>query len=152
MGIDADNPTDPLDMTQLHLDSAVWITYKGRNTWGMTFGEKNKPKGKGGRNLMFAGRAEGDCPPGDVPPPPGACPPGGIEGMIRGGGRVCCPDACGAHGSLVHPMRAVVLSARKGPTANGAVRFPISGTRIAVWASPFQAPRTKTQSQPPTAS
>jgi len=95
IGDDADNPTDPLAMTQLQKNSAVWITYKGRNTWGMTFGEKNNPKGKGGRNLMFAGRAEGDCPPGDVPPPPGACPPGGIEGMIKGGGRVCCPDACG---------------------------------------------------------
>ena len=42
-------------MDQVQLDSAIWITYKGRNTWGMTFGEKGNEKGKGGRNLMFAG-------------------------------------------------------------------------------------------------
>merc|ERR1712195_171255 len=61
-GDDSDNPTDPLSMTQVQLDSAIWITYKGRNTWGMTFGEKGNKKGKGGRNLLFAGRAQGDCP------------------------------------------------------------------------------------------
>merc|ERR1712028_183743 len=34
-----DNPTDPLDMTQVQMDSTVWVTYQGRNTWGLTFGE-----------------------------------------------------------------------------------------------------------------
>jgi len=94
-GDDADNPSDPLNMTQLQLDSAVWITYKGRNTWGMTFGEKANAKGKGGRNLLFAGRAEGDCP-ADVPmiDPAGFCT-AGIQGVVQGGGLVCCPDACG---------------------------------------------------------
>jgi hypothetical protein len=96
-GNEADNPSDPLKMTAQQKDSAVWITYKGRNTWGMTFGEKGNAKGKGGRNLLFAGRAEGDCPPGPVPFPPGACDVNtkGIEGKIQGGGRVCCPDKCG---------------------------------------------------------
>jgi len=96
-GDDSDNPTDPLSMTQVQLDSAIWITYKGRNTWGMTFGEKGNKKGKGGRNLLFAGRAQGDCPPGPVPFPPGNCDPqtAGIEGVIKGGGRICCPDTCG---------------------------------------------------------
>merc|ERR1719247_1261312 len=96
-GNDDDNPTDPLHMTQLQKDSAIWITYKGRNTWGMTFGEKGNKSGKAGRNLLFAGRAEGDCPPGPVPFPPGNCDPqtAGIEGVIQGGGRVCCPDTCG---------------------------------------------------------
>jgi hypothetical protein len=96
-GNDLDNPDDPLKMTQLQKDSAIWITYKGRNTWGMTFGEKGNAKGKGGRNLLFAGRAEGDCPPGPVAPPPGACDAQtqGIEGVIAGGGRVCCEDKCG---------------------------------------------------------
>merc|ERR1712167_37622 len=93
-GNNDDNPTDPLSMTQVQKDSAIWITYKGRNTWGMTFGEKRNPKGKGGRNLLFAGRAEGDCPPGPVPPATGACT-SGIEGIVQGVGRVCCPDACG---------------------------------------------------------
>jgi len=85
-GDDNDNPTDPLAMTQLQRDSAISITYKGRNTWGMTFGEDNNPTAKGGRNLMFAGRAEGDCPPGPIPPPPGACDTHtkGIEGVIKG--------------------------------------------------------------------
>lgn len=96
-GDDSDNPTDPLNMTQLQLDSAVWVTYTGRNTWGMTFGESGNPKGKGGRNLMFAGRAEGDCPPGPAPFPKGACDTG-LEGMIKGGGRVCCPVECGQTG------------------------------------------------------
>merc|ERR1711957_709033 len=97
MGTGLDNPTDPLSMDQVQLDSAIWITYKGRNTWGMTFGEKGNVKGKGGRNLMFAGRAQGDCPPGPVPFPPGNCDPqtAGIEGVIKGGGRICCPDTCG---------------------------------------------------------
>merc|ERR1712072_244785 len=96
-GNNDDNPTDPLSMTQVQKDSAIWITYKGRNTWGMTFGEKRNPKGKGGRNLLFAGRAEGDCPPGPVPFPPGNCDPQtlGIEGVIKGGGRICCQDKCG---------------------------------------------------------
>jgi len=94
VGNDADNPDNPLNMTQLQKDSAIWITYMGRNTWGMTFGEKGNAKGKGGRNLLFAGRAEGDCPPGPVVDPPGFCT-AGIEGMIKGGGNVCCPDKCG---------------------------------------------------------
>jgi len=96
-GNNDDNPTDPLHMTQTQKDSAIWITFKGRNTWGMTFGEKGNKSGKGGRNLLFAGRAEGDCPPGPVAPPPGACDThtNGIEGVIAGGGRVCCPDKCG---------------------------------------------------------
>merc|ERR1711907_417166 len=86
-GNDEDNPTDPLDMTQVQKDSAVWITYKGRNTWGLTFGEKGNTSKKkpGGRNLLFAGRAQGDCPPGPVAPPPGACDKEtlGIEGVIQ---------------------------------------------------------------------
>ena len=61
-GTNLDNPTDPLSMTQVQLDSAIWITYKGRNTWGMTFGEKGNVKGKGGRNLMFDGMSfQGKC-------------------------------------------------------------------------------------------
>jgi len=96
-GSDLDNPSDPLALTQLQMDSTVWIAYKGRNTWGMTFGEAGNPKGQGGRNLLFAGRADGDCPPGAMDPPPGACT-AGIEGMIKGGGRVCCPDECGQQG------------------------------------------------------
>merc|ERR1712166_1514890 len=93
-GNEEDNPTDPLALTQVQMDSTVWVTYQGRNTWGMTFGESNNPKHKAGRNLAFAGRAQGDCPPGPVPPPSGACA-SGIEGMIKGGGRVCCPKECG---------------------------------------------------------
>merc|ERR1711869_86324 len=67
-------------MTQVQKDSAVWITHKGRNTWGLTFGEKGNTSKKkpGGRNLLFAGRAQGDCPPGPVAPPPGACDNGGL--------------------------------------------------------------------------
>jgi hypothetical protein len=61
-GTGEDNPTDPMQMTQLQKDSAVRITYKGKNTWGMTFGENAPKKAKGGRNLLFAGRAEDDCP------------------------------------------------------------------------------------------
>merc|ERR1719420_1270782 len=109
-GNDDDNPTDPLDMIQIQKDSAVWITYKGRNTWGLTFGEKGNTSKKkpGGRNLLFAGRAQGDCPPGPVAPPPGACDKEtlGIEGVIQGGGRVCCPDKCGgaAYGCVGKPV------------------------------------------------
>jgi len=96
VGNGADNPTDPLHMSQVQKDSAVWVTYKGKNTWGMTFGESGNPKGKAGRNLLFAGRAEGDCPPGDVKPAPGECTAdGAIQGIIKGGGRVCCPAKCG---------------------------------------------------------
>jgi hypothetical protein len=94
LGTASDNPSDPLSMTQVQKDNAVWLTYKGRNTWGMKFGESGNAKHKGGRNLLFAGRAEGDCPPGPVPPATGACT-SGIEGIVQGGGRVCCPDACG---------------------------------------------------------
>jgi len=93
-GNDEDNPSDPLAMTQVQKDSAIQITYIGRNTWGMTFGETGNTKQKGGRNLLFAGRAEGDCPAGQVVDPPGFCT-AGIEGMIKGGGKVCCPDKCG---------------------------------------------------------
>jgi hypothetical protein len=93
-GNDEDNPSDPLAMTQVQKDSAIWVTYIGRNTWGMTFGETGNTKQKGGRNLLFAGRAEGDCAPGPVVDPPGFCT-AGIEGMIKGGGKVCCPDKCG---------------------------------------------------------
>jgi len=55
-----DNPSDPLALTQLQKDSAVYVSYKGRNTWSMTFGEDKTTWG--GRNLLFAGRADGDCP------------------------------------------------------------------------------------------
>jgi hypothetical protein len=136
-GSDVDNPTDPLAMTQLQKDSAVSITYKGRNTWGMTFGEANNPTNKGGRNLMFAGRSEEDCPPGPIPPPPGACDIGtkGIEGVIKGGGRVCCPDTCGGARSPDAPYACGGPSCDKGPDgkrdafryANCCVGKPVSG-------------------------
>jgi hypothetical protein len=96
-GNDEDNPTDPLKMTDVQKKRAVWVTYKGTNTWSMTFGETGNKKGKGGRNLLFAGRAEGACPPGPVAPPSGACKVG-IEGMIKGGGKICCPQKCDGSG------------------------------------------------------
>jgi len=104
-GTDSDNPTNPLEMTQVQKDSAIWVTYQGRNTWSMTFGyDRSNGKLKAGRNLMFAGRAEGDCKSTPLPPP-GACEAkdpsmrdgidgNGIEGVIKGGGRVCCPALC----------------------------------------------------------
>jgi len=93
-GTDEDNPSDPMAMTKVQKDSAIWITYIGRNTWSLTFGEKGNEKGKGGRNLLFAGRAEGHCKAGPIVDPPGFCT-AGIEAMIKGGGKVCCPDKCG---------------------------------------------------------
>lgn len=92
-----DNPTDPLKMTDQQLMRSVWMTYKGTNTWSMTFGETGNKSGKGGRNLLFAGRADGACPPGPVAPPSGGCKVG-IEGMIKGGGKICCPQKCDGSG------------------------------------------------------
>lgn len=136
-GSEDDNPTNPLEMTQLQKDSAVSITYKGRNTWGMTFGEGNNPGKKAGRNLMFAGRSEDDCPPGPLAPPPGACDreTKGIEGVIKGGGRVCCPDACGGPRSPDAPYACGGPQCDKGPDgkrdafryANCCVGKPVEG-------------------------
>jgi len=84
-------------MTDVQKKRAIWMIYEGTNTWTMTFGEMGNPSGKAGRNLLFAGRADGACPPGPVAPPPGACEVG-IEGMIKGGGRVCCPKECDGSG------------------------------------------------------
>jgi len=125
MGDDLDNPTDPLKMTDVQKERAVWVTYKGTATWGMTFGETGNPKGKGGRNLLFAGRAEGACPPGPVAPPPGGCKVG-IEGMIKGGGKVCCPLKCNGSGGAMWVKSPDAPNHCGGPncdkSANGAMK------------------------------
>jgi hypothetical protein len=124
-GDDLDNPTDPLKMTDIQKQRAVWMTYKGTATWGMTFGETGNAKGKGGRNLLFAGRAEGACPPGPVAPPTGACKVG-IEGMIKGGGKVCCPQKCDGSGGAKWVKHEDAPNHCGGPncdkSANGAMK------------------------------
>jgi len=59
----ADNPTDPLAMTQLQIDSKISVTYVGKSSWELVWGHKGaKPtKKEHGRNILFAGRSEGDC-------------------------------------------------------------------------------------------
>jgi hypothetical protein len=124
-GNDDDNPTDPLKMTDVQMKRAVWVTYKGTNTWTMTFGEIGNNKGKGGRNLLFAGRAQGACPPGPVAPPTGGCKVG-IEGMIKGGGRICCPQKCDGSGGPMWVKHESAPNHCGGPScdksANGAMK------------------------------
>jgi len=124
-GDDDDNPTDPLKMTDVQKERAVWVTYKGTSTWSMTFGETGNAKGKGGRNLLFAGRADGACPPGPVAPPSGACKVG-IEGMIKGGGRICCPQKCDGSGGAMWVKHEDAPNHCGGPncdkSANGAMK------------------------------
>jgi len=55
-----DNPTDPLTMSQLALDSKISVTYVGKSSWEILMGDK-KGNPEGGRNLQFAGRSQGDC-------------------------------------------------------------------------------------------
>jgi len=68
----ADNPTDPLHMTDIAEQSKISVTLVGTSTWEFTFGNKDfvlseKQARKGfnstmfGRNILFAGRSEGDC-------------------------------------------------------------------------------------------
>merc|ERR1711924_254846 len=120
-GSDEDNPTDPLAMTDVQKQRAVWVTYKGTSTWSMTFGEIGNKSGKAGRNLLFAGRAEGACPPGPVAPPPGACKVG-IEGMIKAAAGCAVPknatDPVVLTGSSTrtHPTIAAVLPATRART------------------------------------
>jgi len=70
LGNAADNPTDPLQMTDLAEDSKISVSLVGTSTWEFTFGSKGvhrpswmKPKNyrTTGRNILFAGRSEGDC-------------------------------------------------------------------------------------------
>merc|ERR1711934_925533 len=75
-GTAADNPADPLKMSKIATDSKISVTYQGTAEWEFTYGskgenvfksEKNKRLGyrgsvrKTGRNLLFAGRSQGDC-------------------------------------------------------------------------------------------
>lgn len=55
-----DNPTDPLSMSQLQLNSKVSVTYVGKGAWEVLMGAPGANP-KAGRNLLFAGRSEGDC-------------------------------------------------------------------------------------------
>jgi len=103
-GTGEDNPTDPMQMTQLQKDSAVRITYKGKNTWGMTFGENAPKKAKGGRNLLFAGRAEDDCPQASQQAVQQAVQQAAQQaamcssGISNAKGTVCCAKSCGSCG------------------------------------------------------
>lgn len=55
-----DNPTDPLSMTKIAEESKISVTYVGKASWEIVFGDKNG-KPKYGRNVLFAGRSQGDC-------------------------------------------------------------------------------------------
>jgi len=70
MGDASDNPTDPLRMTDLQKQSEISVTLKGTSSWEFTFGSKDvhppswmKKKNfhTTGRNILFAGRSQGDC-------------------------------------------------------------------------------------------
>jgi hypothetical protein len=57
-GEGSDNPANPLEMTQIAEESKVSVTYVGKASWTIVFGDKNDA---GGRNVLFAGRSQGDC-------------------------------------------------------------------------------------------
>jgi len=57
----ADNPVDPLKMSDLAEESKISVTYVGISSWEIRFGDDGGGKG-GGRNVLVAGRSEGDCP------------------------------------------------------------------------------------------
>jgi len=59
VGTGADNPTDPMAMTALQLNSRISVTYKGKSGWTVMMGNSVL---KGGRNTLFGGRSENDCP------------------------------------------------------------------------------------------
>merc|ERR1712166_552985 len=56
----SDNPTDPLRMTKLQMQSTMTVTYVGLSSWEILFGDENGGA-RGGRNVLFAGRAQGNC-------------------------------------------------------------------------------------------
>jgi len=58
VGTGADNPTDPLAMTALQLNSRISVTYKGKSGWTVMMGNSIL---KGGRNTLFGGRSENNC-------------------------------------------------------------------------------------------
>ena len=60
LGDKDDNPSDPLAMTKVAEDSKISVTYAGISTWIIDFGDKTAPT-KRGRNVLFAGRSQGDC-------------------------------------------------------------------------------------------
>jgi len=62
----SDNPTDPLRMTKLQMQSTMTVTYVGLSSWEILFGDENGGK-RGGRNVLFAGRAQGNCLTTDAP-------------------------------------------------------------------------------------
>jgi hypothetical protein len=55
-----DNPTNPLNMSQIALDSKISVTYVGKSSWKVLMGDTDGNP-LGGRNLLFAGRSQGDC-------------------------------------------------------------------------------------------
>jgi hypothetical protein len=57
-GDGADNPSDPLHMTALQLNSRISVTYKGVSGWTVMMGNSVR---WGGRNTLFGGRSENDC-------------------------------------------------------------------------------------------
>jgi len=55
-----DNPVDPLKMSAIAEQSKISVTYVGLSSWQIVWGDKEGNPG-GGRNMLFAGRSEGDC-------------------------------------------------------------------------------------------
>jgi hypothetical protein len=60
LGTEGDNPSNPLTMTALAEDSKISVTYVGKSSWQIVLGDKAGPT-KRGRNILFAGRSQGDC-------------------------------------------------------------------------------------------
>merc|ERR1711865_1340413 len=60
LGKEEDNPSDPLAMTKLAEDSKIAVTYVGKSSWEIVFGDKAQSP-TAGRNVLFAGRSQGDC-------------------------------------------------------------------------------------------
>ena len=60
LGSEDDNPTDPLNMSELAENSKISVTYVGKSSWEIVFGDEGGQT-KRGRNLLFAGRSQGDC-------------------------------------------------------------------------------------------